>query len=189
MKNQWFYSFEKHEITGKLIQFLWKKPYKNPCGTFIDSSQILPRFWMPFRHILAAKEHPKSMKIQAGAWRDLWRRLVWDLGSLWNAFRGSGGGNWQKILQTWRNARGPSLSRDLDRVRQTCFVTPCSTEGGRRILPNAPAPKCWPCLASKIASKFSLDFWSHFGSENAPKNLLKWSYHQQNIHQISVLVF
>ena len=37
---------------------------------------------MPFRHILAAKEHLKSMKIQAGAWRGLWRRLGKHLGSL-----------------------------------------------------------------------------------------------------------
>ena len=82
MKNQWFYSFEKHEISGKLMKLLLKKPFRNPCGIFADSSQILPGFWMPFRHILAAKEHPKLMKIQAGAWRGLWRRLGRHLGSL-----------------------------------------------------------------------------------------------------------
>ena len=78
----------------------------------------------------------------------------------------SGGQNCPKKLWDRRNARGPSVSRDLDRIRHAHSVTPSSPEGGRRILPRDPAHSAKP--APKISgpplfdlqkpSKISLDF-------------------------------
>ena len=85
--------------------------------------------------------------------------------------------------ELWRGGmRGdPLLSRELDRVRQTHLVTPCSPDGGRRILPWAPRippgrPQkigLPPFLASKIRiqnfARFLKAFWLPKLSQKPPK--------------------
>ena len=129
---------------------------------YLESTQILDAFSAYFGR-------QRASKINENSGRGLERPLEASgvafgkpLGRIWRLWRRQ----LAKKIKVLRNARGPSLSRDLDRVRQTNSVTPCSPEGRRRISPLAlriPPGRpqiCgpYPFLTSKIASKISLDF-------------------------------
>ena len=116
-----------------------------------ESMRNLHRFQPDFTSILDAFSayfgSQRASKINENSGRGLERPLEASgvafgrpLGRIWRLWRRQ----LAKKIKVLRNARGPSLSRDLDRVRQTSLVTPCSPEGGRRILPNAPAHSSKP---------------------------------------------
>ena len=89
------------------------------------------------------------MKIEAGGWRGLWRRLGWHLGGLWLHFEALEAATGKKNLK-FAECAGPLLPR------RGAADPPQGPRAFRQADPQICSAH--PILTSKIASKFSLDF-------------------------------
>ena len=161
---------------------------KSLTGIHYNSSQIPARFYLYFRCLFGIFWHPKNIQNQWKFRQGLGEAFgsVW--GGIWEAFGGISR-LWRrqlaKITKVLRNARGPSLSRDLDRIRQQFLSRPAPPKGGGgsspktpRIPPSRPPDLQWSLLFDlrnhiQKFTRFLKAFWLPKCSQKLPKMKLK----------------